>query len=95
MPNTVCVDRPAVSQLEGKLMGFRTKGKVDVGSVAPGFTLPSHADDIVSLEDFVGKKPVVLFFYPKDHTLGCTKEVCAFRDSVEEFRKLDAESSPA
>ena len=39
----------------------------------------------------MGKKPVVLFFYPKDNTLGCTKEVCAFRDRFEEFSKLDAE----
>ena len=77
--------------MEGKLMGFRTKGKVDVGSVAPGFTLPSQSGEMLSLEDFVGKKPVVLFFYPKDDTLGCTKEVCAFRDSFEEFGKLDAE----
>jgi len=45
---------------------------------------------MVSLEDFLGK-PVVLFFYPKDNTLGCTKEVCAFRDSFEELGKLDAE----
>ena len=46
---------------------------------------------MIDLRDFLGNKPVVLFFYPKDDTLGCTKEVCAFRDSFEEFRKLDAE----
>ena len=46
---------------------------------------------MVSLKDFLGKKPVVLFFYPKDDTPGCTKEVCAFRDNFEEFRKLDSE----
>ena len=92
MPNIICVDKPVVvSQLEGKLMGFLPKGKVDVGSVAPAFTLPSQTGEMVSLEDFIGKKPVVLFFYPKDDTLGCTKEVCAFRDSFEEFGKLDAE----
>jgi thioredoxin-dependent peroxiredoxin len=44
----------------------------------------------VRLGDFFGK-PVVLFFYPKDNTLGCTKEVCAFRDDFEEFGKLDAD----
>ena len=44
-----------------------------------------------SLNDFLGKKPVVLFFYPKDNTLGCTKEVCAFRDNFEDFRMLNAE----
>ena len=72
-------------------MGFRrTKAKVTAGSVAPDFTLPSQSGEMVSLEDFLGK-PVVLFFYPKDNTLGCTKEVCAFRDSFEELGKLDAE----
>src|SRR5215203_5785587 len=73
-------------------MGIRrTKDKVKVGSVAPDFTLPSQAGEMVSLKDFSGRKPVVLFFYPKDDTPGCTKEVCAFRDDFEEFGKLGAE----
>jgi thioredoxin-dependent peroxiredoxin len=73
-------------------MGFRrTKDKVNVGSVAPDFTLPSQSGEMVSLGDFLGKRPVILFFYPKDNTLGCTREVCAFRDSFEELGKLDAE----
>jgi peroxiredoxin Q/BCP len=73
-------------------MGFRrTKDRVTVGSVAPGFTLPSQAGEMVSLEDFFGRKPVVLFFYPKDDSPGCTREVCVFRDNFEEFRNLDAE----
>ena len=45
----------------------------------------------MSLKDFLGKKPIILFFYPRDDTPGCTKEVCAFRDRFEEFSKLDAE----
>ena len=73
-------------------MGFRrAKDKVTPGSVAPDFALPSQSGDMVSLRDFLGKRPVVLFFYPKDNTLGCTKEVCAFRDSFEELTNLDAE----
>ena len=72
-------------------MGFRTKDTVAVGSKAPNFTLPSGLGEMVSLEDFLRKTPVVLFFYPKDDTPGCTKEVCAFRDRFDEFRKLDAE----
>jgi thioredoxin-dependent peroxiredoxin len=73
-------------------MGFRrAKDMVTVGSVAPDFTLPSQSGEIVSLGDFLGTRPVVLFFYPKDNTLGCTKEVCAFRDSFEELGRLDAE----
>jgi peroxiredoxin Q/BCP len=58
--------------------------------VAPDFTLPSQSGETVRLKDFLGK-PVVLFFYPKDNTLGCTKEVCAFRDGFDEFGMLDAE----
>jgi peroxiredoxin Q/BCP len=46
---------------------------------------------MVSLGNFIGKKPVVLFFYPKDDTPRCTKEACTFRDEYEGFRKLDAE----
>jgi thioredoxin-dependent peroxiredoxin len=61
-----------------------------VGAKAPDFTLPSQSGELVSLNDFLGK-PMVLFFYPKDNTLGCTKEVCAFRDDFEQFGKLDAE----
>jgi len=73
-------------------MGYRrTKTKVNIGSVAPDFTLPSQSGEMVSLKNFLGKRPVILFFYPKDNTLGCTKEVCSFRDSYEELRNLDAE----
>jgi peroxiredoxin Q/BCP len=74
-----------------KLMGVRTNGNVEVGSVAPDFTLPSQSGEMVSLEDLLAHKPVVLFFYPKDDTPGCTKQACAFRDDYEEFGKLNAE----
>ena len=72
-------------------MGFRTKDSVSIGSKASDFTLPSRSGDMVSLEDFKGKKPVVLFFYPKDDTPGCTRQACAFRDDYAEFGRLDAE----
>jgi thioredoxin-dependent peroxiredoxin len=72
-------------------MGFPKKDRVDAGSKAPDFTLPSQSGVMVNLKDFIGKKPVVLFFYPKDDTPGCTKEACAFRDDYEEFDKLDAQ----
>ena len=64
--------------------------RIRVGAKAPDFALPSQSGELVSLDDFLGK-PMVLFFYPKDNTLGCTKEVCAFRDDFEQFGKLDAE----
>jgi len=62
---------------------------VDVGEKAPDFTLPSDSRDNVSLSDFRGKK-VVLYFYPKDGTAGCTREAKEFRDLFEEFKKENA-----
>ena len=59
--------------------------------MAPDFRLPSNLGAEVSLSDFRGKNSVVLYFYPKDETMGCTKEACAFRDSYEEFRNQGAE----
>ncbi len=70
---------------------WQTKDKVEVGSVAPDFTLPSQTGEMVSLVDFLGHKPLVLFFYPKDDSPGCTRQACAFRDDYEQFAKLDAE----
>ena len=73
-------------------MVFRqAKDSVGVGSKAPDFTLPSQSGEMVSLKDFLGEKLVILYFYPKDDTPGCTKEACAFRDEHETFKKLDAE----
>lgn len=64
---------------------------VKVGDVAPDFTLPSQMGDSVTLSEFRGKKNVVLYFYPKDETIGCTKEACAFRDSYDAFTALGAQ----
>jgi thioredoxin-dependent peroxiredoxin len=57
------------------------------GKKAPAFTLNNAEGKKVSLKDFLGKK-VVLYFYPKDMTSGCTKEACDFRDSFPDFGKL-------
>lgn len=67
------------------------KGKVQVGDVAPDFTLPAQAGGLVSLGDFLGKKDIVLYFYPRDNTSVCTSEACAFRDSYGAFTALEAE----
>lgn len=64
---------------------------VKVGDRAPDFALKSQFGDFVRLSDFLGKKPVVLYFYPKDFTTGCTREACAFRDSYEAFKDAGAE----
>lgn len=60
-----------------------------VGSVAPSFTLPDKDGNMVSLSDFVGKK-VVLYFYPKDSTPGCTRQAQAFRDAFAKFVEAGA-----
>ena len=66
-------------------------GAVRLGDIAPDFTLPSQSGEPVRLHDFMGKRAVVLFFYPKDYTAGCTAEACAFRDSYEIFQRAGAE----
>lgn len=61
-----------------------------IGKPAPDFTLPSTTGENVSLKQFKGKKTVVLYFYPKDETPGCTKEACEFRDLSAEYEKHNA-----
>lgn len=65
--------------------------KVDVGDKAPDFTLPTQSGQEVHLADLLKQGPVVLYFYPKDNTSGCTAEACAFRDSYEVFKDAGAE----
>ncbi len=65
--------------------------KVSVGDVAPDFTLPDQSGTPVRLGDLVGRKTVVLYFYPRDETPGCTIEARAFRDSYEQFSAKDAQ----
>lgn len=62
---------------------------VEIGKKAPDFTLLSQDNNIVKLSDFKGKD-VVLYFYPKDDTPGCTSEACNFRDNLDMFLNLNA-----
>ena len=64
---------------------------IKVGDRAPDFTLPSQSGEPVRLSDRLGERVVVLYFYPKDDTPGCTAEACAFRDSHEVFAEAGAE----
>ncbi len=64
---------------------------VTAGQLAPDFALPDATGTTVKLSDFRGKQAVVLYFYPKDDTPGCTKEACAFRDQYEDFKEAGAE----
>lgn len=63
--------------------------KLREGDPAPGFTAPTNGGGTVSLKDFKGKY-LVLYFYPKDDTPGCTKEACGFRDAYKDFEKAGA-----
>ncbi|CAK0741322.1 putative peroxiredoxin bcp [Azospirillaceae bacterium] len=63
---------------------------IDIGFSAPDFTLPVDGGGQATLSAFRGR-PVVLYFYPKDDTSGCTKEACAFRDLIDEFKLLQVE----
>lgn len=62
---------------------------LSIGEIAPEFKAVDQNGQEVRLADFLGKKNVVLFFYPKDETPGCTAEVCSFRDHYEQFSNLD------
>jgi peroxiredoxin Q/BCP len=62
---------------------------LEIGDKAPDFTLPADGGGKVSLKDLKGKT-VILFFYPKDDTSGCTAEACAFRDQLPDFSKSKA-----
>src|SRR6266850_2178803 len=67
------------------------KSAVEPGQPAPDFELSDAEGKRVQLSDFRGKRAVVLYFYPKDDTPGCTKEACSFRDSYEAFKEAGAE----
>jgi peroxiredoxin Q/BCP len=69
-------------------MGDRTPKE---GEKAPDFALRSQDGNIVRLSNFRGERNVVLYFYPKDDTPGCTKEACSFRDDISRFRALGTE----
>ncbi|MBR2041307.1 MAG: thioredoxin-dependent thiol peroxidase [Oscillospiraceae bacterium] len=62
---------------------------LSIGEKAPDFTLLDKDGNSVSLSDFLGRK-VVLYFYPRDNTPGCTRQACAFAGAFEEFKYLDA-----
>jgi thioredoxin-dependent peroxiredoxin len=63
---------------------------LQVGDRIPDFSLPDADGKEVSSKDLIGEKPLVLYFYPKDETPGCTAQACSFRDSYEDFVELGA-----
>jgi thioredoxin-dependent peroxiredoxin len=74
-----------------RLLAGEPMARIGAGDKAPDFTLPSQTGEPVRLYDRIGERVVVLYFYPKDDTSGCTAEACAFRDSHEVFTEAGAE----
>ncbi len=71
--------------------GRPTKGEPGEGDPAPRFSLPDQNGNVIKLADLLGKaKKLVLFFYVRDDTPGCTKEACSFRDRMDELRSAGA-----
>jgi peroxiredoxin Q/BCP len=64
---------------------------IRIGDKIPEFTLQNQDGEPVNIKDIIGKKTVVLYFYPKDDTPGCTKEACSFRDQYTVFQDLGCE----
>lgn len=62
-----------------------------VGDKLPNFTAKDANGNIFNSQDFIGKQPLVIYFYPKDDTPGCTVQACSFRDHYQEFKDLGAE----
>jgi peroxiredoxin Q/BCP len=65
--------------------------RVEKGSKIPSFTLPDQNGKTINIEDYIGKKNLVIYFYPKNDTPGCTAEACSFRDQFEDLRDAGAE----
>ena len=64
---------------------------IQIGNKCPDFQLPDAKGKMIRISDFIGNKKLVIYFYPKDDTPGCTKEACSFRDSYEDFKDYDCE----
>jgi thioredoxin-dependent peroxiredoxin len=71
--------------LSKKTMTLKTGDKI------PHFTLPDQAGNLFNIETLLTKKSLVIYFYPKDETAGCTKQACAFRDNYQDFKEAGAE----
>jgi thioredoxin-dependent peroxiredoxin len=67
------------------------QNKIKVGDKAPLFTLPDSEKQLINLADYIGKKNLVVYFYPRDESYGCTREACSFRDSYDDFKDAGAE----
>jgi peroxiredoxin Q/BCP len=62
-----------------------------IGDIVPNFTAKDNHGEVFESQSVLGRKPLVIYFYPKDNTPGCTTEACSFRDQYEDFKDLGAE----
>jgi peroxiredoxin Q/BCP len=62
-----------------------------IGDIVPNFTAKDSHGEVFESKSVLGRKPLVIYFYPKDNTPGCTTEACSFRDQYEDFASLGAE----
>ena len=64
---------------------------IQVGDKCPAFVLPNQHGQLINIDELIGQRILIIYFYPKDHTPGCTKEACMFRDNYQEFADLGCE----
>ena len=64
--------------------------EIKIGSIIPAFTLPDQDGNLFDINSVLGKKNLVIYFYPKDDSPGCTKEACSFRDQFDVFKEANA-----
>ncbi len=64
---------------------------IQTGDKCPSFSLPNQRGETINIADLIGEKLLVIYFYPKDETGGCTAEACSFRDSYEDFSAMGCE----
>lgn len=64
--------------------------QLTIGDKMPLFSLRNQDDSLINIKDYIGKRILVIYFYPKDESMVCTKEACAFRDSLPDFTKYGA-----
>lgn len=65
--------------------------KIKVGDLIPDFSLYNQDGNLLAIQDHIGQ-PMVIYFYPKDDTHGCSHEACAFRDAFQDFKDLDVKN---
>ena len=64
---------------------------ISIGDLCPTVSLKNQEGQTINIQDYIGSKNVIIYFYPKDNTAGCTKEACSFRDAMQDLNNLDCE----